>query len=277
VKKEEFEQSVLELWVKSSIPMTRANLQYHSGASARQVKTLLAELMKEGVVEAGSDSSGELIWTVPGAHRPADGPRSFDELERLQRLSAEVEADLSARQAKARAAEAVAREQAERDAAARKALVVARKQELREARGGDLEELSEPEPNKRGGFLSRLFGRDKFGARDALEVASEARGELDKPRAPKEKSLLWSGGLSFFLGPVGWLYAGSWRESIPGALLYLGAAAILQKFPAFILMPIMSIALPVSGLIGVGYAWQYNKKGKRVRLLSGKDKKQLGR
>ena len=107
-----------------------------------------------------------------------------------------------------------------------------------------------------------------------MEIASEARGELDKPRAVKDKSLLWSGGLSFFLGPVGWLYAGSLRESIPASIVYLGAAAILQKLPLVLIGPVMAIALPVSGLIGTAYAWGYNKKHKRVRLF-GSEKKRL--
>lgn len=191
--------------------------------------------------------------------------------ERFRRLSLEAEAEFEAKQARNKAAEA-ARDAELAEARRREvALVTARKQELA-ATGRD--SADDEAGTERPGFLSRLFG-GRFGARDAIEVASEARGELDKPRPKKEKSLLWAGGLGFFLGPLGWLYAGSLRESIPAGVLYLGAAAILQKLPFMLTGPVMAVALPVSGLVGIAYAWRYNKKGKRVRLFANKPK-QLG-
>ncbi len=74
------------------------------------------------------------------------------------------------------------------------------------------------------------------------------------------------------LGPLGWLYAGSWREAIPASVAYLLVAAVISKLP-FIMWPVMMVALPLSGIAGVVYALQYNKHGSRQRLWGDKDKK----
>lgn len=277
--RDEFERSVLELWMKSSIPLTRANLQYRTGESARAVKQHLEELMRDGVVEAGSDGT-ELVWSVPGADRAANGARSFEELERFERLSLEVRADSDLKQAQARKLEEEARQRRLEARADEKAMVLARQAEKKPARR-KRKEAPLPavvddgdEPRKRG-FLARVFGRDQFDAGDAIAVASEARLELEQPKQKKQKSLLWSGGLSFLLGPIGWLYAGSFREAGPASLIYLFAAALLQKLPLTLIGPIFGVLMPISGLIGVGYAWQFNKKGKRQHLLTDGKKKEL--
>lgn len=277
VKKEEFEQSLLSLWMKTNIPLTRANLQYHTGESSASVKKLADGLLQDRVIAAETDEEGELLFTVPGARRPTGAARTFDEMERMQRLMGEVEADTSLKRAQQQKLEAEAQQRRLQAASQQKAMVLAKRQELappvHEEESG-LEELGDGEGEKKRGFLARLFGKRSFGAGDALEVAGAARRELeDGPRAKKEKSLLISGGASFLLGPVGWLYAGSLREAIPGSLLYVAAAAILRHIPGFILMPVIAIALPISGLIGAGYAWQYNRKGRRTRLLTDPDKR----
>ncbi len=284
--RDEFERSLLELWMKSSIPLTRANLQYRTGESARGVKQHLEALMRDGVVEAGSDGA-DLVWSVPGAQRAANGPRSFDELERFERLSLEVRADSDLKQARARKLEEEARQRRLESRADERAMVVARKADKKLARKADNElarrseataipaVADEAEGGKRRGFLARIFGRDRFDAGDALEVATQARRELEQPKEPKKKSLLWSGGLSFFLGPLGWLYAGSFREGVPASAIYLFAAALLSKLPLTLVGPVFGVAMPISALIGVGYAWQFNKKGKRQRLLTDGKKKEL--
>ncbi len=278
--RDEFERSVVELWMKSSIPLTRANLQYRTGESARAVKQHLEELMRDGVVEAGSDGT-DLVWSVPGADRAANGARTFEELERFERLSMEVRADSDLKQAQARKLEEEARQRRLEARADEKAMVLARKAETKPARRKAREAAPLPAvvddgagPKKRG-FLARVFGRDQFDAGDAIAVATEARRELDQPKPKKEKSLLWSGGLSFLLGPIGWLYAGSFREAAPASLIYLFAAALLQKLPLTLIGPIFGVLMPISGLIGVGYAWQFNKKGKRQHLLTDGKKKEL--
>ena len=60
-------------------------------------------------------------------------------------------------------------------------------------------------------------------------------------------------GLSFFFGPLGWLYAGSFRETIPAAVLYVMVAGIVSKIlPAFLLMPVLMVLLPISAIGGIG-------------------------
>jgi hypothetical protein len=240
VKKEEFERQVLELWVRTAIPLTEAHLQYASGESRRKVKKWLDELAGDGVVEPEAGDDG-LIWTVPGSRRPGDGPRTFSEYERLQSLRAEVEAQ--------------ARVKAEH-----------KQKLLEEARDRQRTKLAEARRHKeeRSGGLEDL--RAEVGRAGALELANRAKKELTRKPEAGEKSLLLSGGLSMIFGPLGWLYAGSWRESIPAALVYLLAAGILMKLPFFLLMPIMFVALPLSGVAGFVYAWQYNRSGERKRL-----------
>ena len=99
VTRDDFEASVMQLWVTTAIPLTRANLQYHSGESSRRAKHWLKELMADGVLEVASNPDGDLEWTVVGAKRAADGPRTFDEKERLERLKNEVAVDLERNQA----------------------------------------------------------------------------------------------------------------------------------------------------------------------------------
>jgi hypothetical protein len=110
------------------------------------------------------------------------------------------------------------------------------------------------------------------------KLANKAQKELTKPLKQGDKSWLMSAGLSLLFGPVGWLYAGSFREAIPGAFLYILAAGILSKLPMFLVWPVMMIGLPLSAIAGLVYALQYNKHGKRMRLWDRKsesEKKQL--
>jgi hypothetical protein len=110
--------------------------------------------------------------------------------------------------------------------------------------------------------------------RDGAKLAKKAaaaKEELQKPREKGQKSWLASTLLSLFFGPVGWLYAGSFREAIPGAFAYLVAAAILSKLPVFMLMPVMMVAMPLSAIAGLVYAIQYNRHGKRMRLFDRED------
>lgn len=109
----------------------------------------------------------------------------------------------------------------------------------------------------------------------ALELASKAnrvKNELQKAPRRGDKSWVKSGLASTFLGPVGWLYAGSWREAAPAALAYLVVGTLAFKIlPMLLLWPALMVGLPLSGIAGVVYALQYNRHGGRQRLF-GKDK-----
>jgi hypothetical protein len=276
VDKEDFERRVLDLWVTTAIPLTRANLQYHTGEPAKRVQGLLEQLTAEGTLAVGTGEGGDLVFSVPGAARAEHGPRTFAEKEKFERLRADVEADFKVKQAQAAAAEAEQKKRRAAELAAKQALVVAAREKQQVAR----KEKTESKP-----------ATTRPGKRDALEIAIDVKREIDQVRgkgkparasqrtetAPvKRKSYLWAGGLSFLVGPLGWLYAGAFRETIPAALIYLAVAAVLVKLPSMLVAPLMSLALPVSGLIGVVYAWQYNRHGKRQRLFDkDKDKKRL--
>ena len=186
-----------------------------------------------------------------------------DELQaRLEALEAEVKAESDAKravkaQAEARVKAQRAKQQAERD-------------ELRDRQAAIVKAKT---GNKSGGRERDRAG-DLETALDLARKASDAKHELSKPRETGDKSWLISGALSFFLGPLGWLYAGAWRESIPAALLYLLVLGLITSIvPMFLLMPVMMVALPLSGVAGVVYAIGHNRNGSRIRLFGDDDDK----
>lgn len=247
MKKDEFESATLELWMTTGIPLTQANLQYHTRLPRRKLRTWLEAMVGEGVLEMDCDDAGEIIYTVPGADRPPTGPRTFAELERLGALRGQVTTEL-VRQNEARrrlAAEASRR----RGAAARP--------------GG-----------RTRGLLGELDDSSLATATTALSIAKGARSELEKGVGENKKSLLVSGGLSLVLGPLGWLYAGSFRESLPAAAAYLLIAAIV---PGFLLLPLLTVALPISAVAGLVYAWQFNRDGQRGHIFGNDDDKESRR
>jgi hypothetical protein len=195
---ESFEAKILQLWMTTRVPFTRANLQFATGAPRKKLEGWLKQLVVDGVLDADVDDAGEMIYSVRGAARPRAGAESPAELEKLHRLEREAQAAVG------KAATAL------------------------------------------------VLRRDP-----GLPVV-----------ANKEKSLVISGLLSFFFGPAGWLYAGHWKEAIPATAL-----VILLKYvlPSFLLLPLLGVVGPVSAGIGVLYAWMYNRKGERQKLLPAGD------
>jgi hypothetical protein len=182
-----------------------------------------------------------------------------DELRaRLEALEAEVKADGDAQ--KRRRAEAEAKVRAQR------AKQQAESDELRD-RQTALVKAKHP----RGGRERDRSG-DLETALDLARKAGDAKHELTKPREAGDKSWLISGALSFFLGPLGWIYAGAWRESLPAAALWLVAAALIGNIvPMFLLMPVLMVAMPISAIGGVVYAIGHNRAGHRIRLFGDDD------
>lgn len=137
-----------------------------------------------------------------------------------------------------------------------------RRKAARAAEPEGLEELDEDNA-RRADHLENLGG--------ALELASKAnRVKQELTRAPKkgEKSWIKSGVASLALGPIGWLYAGSLREAVPATAGWVLLAAIASKIlPAFLLMPVLMVVLPLSAIAGIVYALQYNRNGSRQRLF----------
>ncbi|MBK7536661.1 MAG: hypothetical protein IPI49_15090 [Myxococcales bacterium] len=195
--------------------------------------------------------------------------------ERLAALENEVKAEANAQRVrkeaeadKARVAQAAAkaRQQAQAKSAASTAKAAVRKAEIEDDLSS-LEDLAAPRKKGARGDLAGDVG-------SALELARRAQGvkaELTRPVKKGEKSWLVSAGLSTMLGPVGWLYAGSWREAVPAAAGWVALAYAVSFLPTMLLLPVLMVALPLSGLAGVMYALGYNRQGARQRLF-GEDK-----
>ena len=73
VKPSEFERAVLELAMTTRVPLTRANILFYSGVSAKQAEKWLDEMLGNGLLEFDSDDSREIFYTVCGAKRPPGG------------------------------------------------------------------------------------------------------------------------------------------------------------------------------------------------------------
>lgn len=178
-------------------------------------------------------------------------------LDKLAALEAEVKADADAQRARKDAALAKvkaqrAAEQAERD-------------EVRKGQALVVQKQSRAKPK-----LSDLG--------DTLELATKAnevKAELARKPGKGEKNWMVSGATSALLGPIGWLYAGSLREAVPAAVGWVLLLSLAAKIlPSILLFPPLLVALGLSGIAGVVYAVQYNRKGGRQRLFTD-GKKQL--
>jgi hypothetical protein len=109
----------------------------------------------------------------------------------------------------------------------------------------------------------------------ALALAPQARALVSGHSASAgdgSKSIVASAALSFFLGPVGWLYAAPLREALPAILVF---AVLYKILPMVLFAPLLGILLPISAIAGAGYAWAHNQSGGRASL--GKAARKLGR
>jgi len=109
-------------------------------------------------------------------------------------------------------------------------------------------------------------------AQAQVKLGGSAATSLRGPAGEPKKSLIASGLLSFFFGPLGWLYAGSYREAGLAALIYILLCAIM---PHLLLVPLLGIAHPITAGVGLLYAWRYNQKGERVPLLPSEPRNSL--
>jgi hypothetical protein len=195
VNQHDFEARVLELWMTTRIPLTRANVQFSTKAPRKRVEAWLDRMVAEGVLEVDADDEGEMIWSVRGAKRSTGGPETVAELAKWEGLRSEVR-----------------------------------------------------------------------GAGSALTLASRAMGLSTTRRAGQEhKSIIASGALSLFFGPLGWLYAAPLREALPAIAIYLLALWLpFISVVTWMLLPFIHI---VSGVAGAAYAWRFNQKGERAELV----------
>jgi hypothetical protein len=193
----------------------------------------------------------------------ADDDRAV--MDRLAALEAEVKADADAQRGRKEAAMAKLREQRVTKTAERDQLR-ARQAELVRSPSGD------PERTRTRDDASDHL-EDLGGALELASKANRVKKELQAPRKKGEKSWAASGLVSL-MGPIGWLYAASWREAVPATAAWVGFLALASKFlPALLMWPVFMVVMPVSAIAGVVYALQYNRTGKRQRLFGGdKDK-----
>lgn len=218
-KKEELERALLDLWLTTRIPLTRAHLQYHTGLDRKRLSDWLDELVIEGVLGLDVSDDGEMLYEVSGAKRPENGALSFAEIGKLDQLEREV-----------------------RNTTEKK-----KKKKAKKSASSELEDLqSEVMVNHAKGLVKR------------------ASKSLTKPTEEGDKSLILSSALSFFFGPLGWFYAGSYKEAALGSLAYI---ALLSILPGLLVSPLLFLAMPISGVAGLVYAWQHNRSGERAQLL----------
>ena len=90
MKRVAFEKRVLEIWMRSRVPLTLAHAQHLTGAPRDRTKQWLEAMTVDGLLEADIGDDGEMVWSVRGAARPATGPATVAEMERLERLTVEV-------------------------------------------------------------------------------------------------------------------------------------------------------------------------------------------
>jgi hypothetical protein len=215
MNQEELESRILQLWVTTRIPLTRANLQILTGVARKKLEPWLRALVVDGVLDVDVDDKGEMIYSVRGAERGTSGPTTV--------------AEMSGAGAGGRGASRGSAPRGEADVEER------------------LRQL--------GMEAAKAAGKAMVLKREAPPAGGLVR---------KRKSLVASGLLSFFFGPLGWLYAGHWKEAIPAGGAYLLAAVVLPKF---LITALLGIVGPLSAAVGVAYAWKYNKDGERQKLL----------
>ncbi|HEX4420465.1 MAG TPA: hypothetical protein VH165_21265 [Kofleriaceae bacterium] len=228
--------------VMERLAALEAEVKADADAAGARKAAALAKLRDQRVTQAAERDAlrarqAELVNKRPGRAKPAAKPSEPDDLN-----------DLDLAPGKKSLTESLT------DRIRRKA--------ARAAEPEGLEELDEDNA-RRADHLENLGG--------ALELASKAnRVKQELTRAPKkgEKSWIKSGVASLALGPIGWLYAGSLREAVPATAGWIILAAIASKIlPAFLLMPVLMVVLPLSAIAGVVYALQYNRNGSRQRLF----------
>jgi hypothetical protein len=187
--------------------------------------------------------------------------------ERLAALENEVKAESAQ---KARKDAALDRLRAERDAKAAERAAASRPKAAKPERISADEVEVLPSAKQR----RRAAASDIESIGNALELARKAQGvreELTRPKKKGDKSWKVSAVLSTAFGPLGWLYAGSWREAAPAGAAWLGFAYLASLvLPTILLLPLLMV-LPLSGVAGALYALSYNRNGARQRLF-GEDK-----
>ncbi len=250
----EFEQAVLELAMTTRAPLSRANISFYTGVPARQAEKWLDELLRDAIVEIDTDDDGEIIYNVTGAKRPENGATSLTRCGGCQRVTGSGSRcahcgeylDTRLRALKA---------EVDRERGVGSAAPLSRRVSPGSGKGT-------------GGRRDSTGSSDLSPLRplDTARLLSEFerfRRDLRKPAVADEKNVAVAGVLGLF-GPLGWFYAGSQREAGIALVAVLIAAKLL---PLFVFVPLVTLLAPLSALVSVLYAWQYNRTGERTDLF----------
>lgn len=82
-----FEQAILELWAKSNVPITRAQVVYYAGISAEKADAWLASMVRNGLLEFDSTDAGEFVYSVRGVDRAPGGSTTFMRCEHCTQVT----------------------------------------------------------------------------------------------------------------------------------------------------------------------------------------------
>lgn len=97
----------------------------------------------------------------------------------------------------------------------------------------------------------------------ALQLFRPLKQDLLQQK-PGNKNVLTGAALGL-LGPLGWLYSGAWRETVPATIIWSVLISFsLIKWSVLLLAPIL---LPLSAIVGGLYAFHYNRTGQRQSLV----------
>ena len=226
------------------VPLSRTNVVFYSGAPASKADKWLVDMVAQGLLELDSDEGGELLYPLAEGKRPARGATELVRCTACQRVTGAATTcgrcgqamDARLRNLKAELA----------DARPQTALVPRRASTLYD----------------RGVAVQAQVDKISALARRMEQLTGSSLVSGSPPA--DEKSLVAAGVFGFFFGPIGWIYAGPMREA-GVAIRALVLASLLV--PTSLLWLVLSLLAPVSALINVLYAWQYNRTGVRKSLL----------
>lgn len=109
----------------------------------------------------------------------------------------------------------------------------------------------------------RAIRKDIERAGTALDLVG-GRGGLLPSQREGDKNLIIGGALGL-LGPFGWFYAAPLQEAAAASAVFLLAYWLL---PTILMVPLVSLLLPVSAVVGALYAYKHNRVGGRSGLFT---------
>ena len=85
-----FQQTIIDVWSRTTMPLTRVNIIGLTGLPAAKVERHLDAMAADLLVELDSNDAGDLQWRVCGVARPTSGLATLGEVKRWNELRAET-------------------------------------------------------------------------------------------------------------------------------------------------------------------------------------------